>query len=477
MPSEFPDFPAPDRGPRHSAGAVRRPFGDAAWAGEAADSTGRHRRPESLADHTRLRPVSAMPSSGGLPPPVGRAAQRRAEARRRFSRPRNRRGKHIKQADPLSLTVRSIPVVIDAAGAVRDWAMDTGTQPPVTGSHRAPGTLPIESWLLVGKHRQQALLAGLVAAGLALVMIPMQQSPGINAVNAADHGFASAQASQKSRTKTPGATKSPGSADKPGGKKTAPAPPAPAPSSAAPTQPGEPAIAVPQGTGPANSLRTTGSDTVALTFDDGPDPVQTPKILALLAQYQIKATFCLIGENVQKHPEIVRQIVAAGHTLCNHTWNHSLTIGKDNPAAIRADLEKTNAAIRAAVPDAQIPFFRAPGGNFTDRLVSIAYGEQMTSLYWQVDPRDWDHTTDDDDTTHTDRVITSVQKSVKPGSIILSHDFNQPDTISAYQKLLPYLTENFQIGLPVPPPTAPASTPADPAPADSAAPPPAPADN
>jgi len=180
--------------------------------------------------------------------------------------------------------------------------------------------------------------------------------------------------------------------------------------------------------------------------------VQTPKILALLDQYQIKATFCLVGSQVQKHPEIVRQIVAAGHTLCNHTWNHSLTIGKQKPAQIRADLQKTSAAIRAAVPDAKIPFFRAPGGNFTDRLVSVAYGEQMTSLYWQVDPRDWDHSTDADDATHTDRVIATVEKNVKPGSIILSHDFGQPDTIAAYEKLLPWLTERFEIGLAVPPP-------------------------
>jgi peptidoglycan/xylan/chitin deacetylase (PgdA/CDA1 family) len=217
-------------------------------------------------------------------------------------------------------------------------------------------------------------------------------------------------------------------------------------------------------------LRTTGSDAIALTFDDGPDPVQTPKILALLAKYDIKATFCLIGENVRKHPEIVRQIVAAGHTLCNHTWNHSLTIGKDKPAAIRADLEKTSAAIRAAAPGAEIPFFRAPGGNFTDRLVSVAYGEGMASLYWEVDPRDWDHTADTDDGTHTDRVIADVRKYVKPGAIILSHDFNQPDTITAYETLLPYLTQNFDIALPETPPVGPSpTTPSEqpPPPADS----------
>src|SRR5262249_41196486 len=108
--------------------------------------------------------------------------------------------------------------------------------------------------------------------------------------------------------------------------------------------------------GPGHSERTTGSAAVALTFDDGPDPVQTPRILALLAKYHGKATFCLVGQQVQKHPEIVRQIVDGGHTLCDHTWSHSLTIGKQKPEQIRADLAKTNAAIQAAVPGASIPF-------------------------------------------------------------------------------------------------------------------------
>jgi peptidoglycan/xylan/chitin deacetylase (PgdA/CDA1 family) len=387
------------------------------------------------------------------------------------------RGKHAAPPRPV-VTVRQLPAVRDAvvdglpaakraADAVREWALYTGDSPPATGTHRAPGTLPIESWLLIGRGRQQALLATLVAAGLALVMIPIQHG-NVNPVNAANRSIVGTSAGQKAKTKSPGS--------KPAGQTGTPGKPAaqsttPGQSTAPKTLPAtggsagvEPAIAVPPGTGPAQSLRVTGSRTVALTFDDGPDPVQTPKILAMLDQYQIKATFCLVGRQVQKHPEIVRQIVAAGHTLCNHTWNHSLTIGTEKPAQIRADLQKTSAAIRAAAPGAKIPFFRAPGGNFTDRLVSVAYGEQMTSLYWQVDPRDWDHSTDADDAAHIDRVIAAVEKDVKPGSIILSHDFGQPDTIAAYEKLLPWLTERFEIGLPVPPPVPsdPASPPASP---------------
>jgi peptidoglycan/xylan/chitin deacetylase (PgdA/CDA1 family) len=235
---------------------------------------------------------------------------------------------------------------------------------------------------------------------------------------------------------------------------TAPGAKAPAPRPSAPS--GKPPAPVPPGDGPFQTLRTTGSRTVALTFDDGPDPVQTPLILSMLAEYDVKATFCLVGVQVQRHPEIVRQIVAAGHTLCNHTWDHDLRIGKKKPDEIRTDLERTNAAIRAAAPGVEVPFFRAPGGNFSDRLVQVAYQGRMRSLYWEVDPRDWEHRKGEDDDAHVKRVVTEVQKSVKPGAIVLSHDFNQPDTIMAYAQLLPWLSAKFELGVPpvAPPPVS-----------------------
>ncbi|MDY7086013.1 MAG: polysaccharide deacetylase family protein, partial [Actinomycetota bacterium] len=231
--------------------------------------------------------------------------------------------------------------------------------------------------------------------------------------------------------------------------------PAPGSTAAAGPEPSTPAAQITEAAqkpdsdlGPGKSLRTTGSNVVALTFDDGPDPVQTPKILELLAQHQVKATFCLVGTQVQRHPDIVRQIVDEGHTLCNHTWDHSLKIGKDKPAKIKADLVRTNAAILAAVPDAKIPFFRAPGGNFTERLVGVASKTGMTSLYWEVDPRDWEHPEKETEQQHIARIVGDVRKQVRPGAIVLSHDFNQPATIKAYEKLLPWLAENFTLGIP-----------------------------
>jgi peptidoglycan/xylan/chitin deacetylase (PgdA/CDA1 family) len=199
------------------------------------------------------------------------------------------------------------------------------------------------------------------------------------------------------------------------------------------------------GGGPAGSLMQTGTSSVALSFDDGPDPVQTPALLDLLAQNHVKATFCVVGVHVREHPDLVRRIAHDGHTLCNHSWNHSLTLGTGTPDAITADLARTNAAIRAAVPDARIPYFRAPGGNFTEPLAAAAAGLGMRSIYWDLDPRDWDHTTDGSDQAHRNRVVSEVRHQVRKGSIVLSHDYEQPQTVKAYRTLLPWLKQRYTL--------------------------------
>ncbi|GAA2679362.1 hydrolase [Actinoplanes palleronii] len=198
-------------------------------------------------------------------------------------------------------------------------------------------------------------------------------------------------------------------------------------------------------TGPAGSLLTTGTKNVALTFDDGPDPANTPTLLKMLAREHVKATFCVVGDNAKHHPDLIRKIVAGGHTLCNHTWNHDLKLGKKKAKQIRADMQRTNDAIRAAVPNAKIKYFRAPGGNFTPGVVKIAKELGMTSIYWKVDPRDWEHGREESDGSHTNRVISSVKRNARPGAIILSHDYAQPDTIKAYRTLLPWLKKRFHL--------------------------------
>ncbi|WP_433203893.1 polysaccharide deacetylase family protein [Dactylosporangium sp. CS-047395] len=236
---------------------------------------------------------------------------------------------------------------------------------------------------------------------------------------------------------------------------TEPASPTPSPTKARPTPSKSPAKTAeggyairPPGTGhgPASSASRTGGTTVALTFDDGPDPVNTPAILQVLRENGVKATFCMVGFRVRDHPELVRQIYADGHTLCNHSWQHLIDLAKRDPSYIDWDLRKTNEAIHAAVgADAPIKYFRAPGGNFTPDLVAKAKSLGMSSIYWDVDPQDWNHKPDANDQAHIQRVISQIKSHVRQGSIILSHDNAQPDTIVAYRQLIPWMKRYYAL--------------------------------
>lgn len=203
------------------------------------------------------------------------------------------------------------------------------------------------------------------------------------------------------------------------------------------------------GKGPAGSIKTTGTANVALTFDDGPDPTYTPQILDLLKANGVKATFCLVGKQAKAYPALVKRIAAEGHTLCDHTWAHSLDIGKQSKEVILKDLQDTLNVIHAAVPDAKVQYFRAPGGNFTPLLVAVAAELGMKSMYWALDTRDWEYSKWGHGQSMVSHIISTVESKIRRGSIVLSHDFKKPDTITAYKTLLPWLKANVTL-IPMP---------------------------
>jgi peptidoglycan/xylan/chitin deacetylase (PgdA/CDA1 family) len=120
-------------------------------------------------------------------------------------------------------------------------------------------------------------------------------------------------------------------------------------------------------------------------------------------------------------------------------------LGKKPPAKIKADLERVNQAIHRAEPTAKIRFMRAPGGNFTPSLVRISREMGMESIYWKVDPRDWDHDKGFTHRQHCNKIVKLVKRHTRPGAIVLSHDYAQPDTIAAYRELLPWLRQRFKL--------------------------------
>jgi peptidoglycan-N-acetylglucosamine deacetylase len=161
---------------------------------------------------------------------------------------------------------------------------------------------------------------------------------------------------------------------------------------------------------------------VAMSFDDGPSEKLTPELLDILARHHIRATFFVIGKNVVEHPEILQRAVREGHEIGNHSWSHP-AFGKMRDETVRAELQKTDDAIRAAI-GARPVLMRPPYGSITARQkkwINSEFGYR--TILWDVDPLDWKRP--------GPAVVTSrIVRETRPGSIILSHDIH-PGTIKA----------------------------------------------
>lgn len=157
----------------------------------------------------------------------------------------------------------------------------------------------------------------------------------------------------------------------------------------------------------------TDQKVIALTFDDGPYPPYTNQILDILREYQIPATFFLIGQNAEKHPELVRQIAAEGHQLGNHTYQHVdlLTVGRKKS---EEEIDRTNRIVED-ITGIKMSIIRPPHG-FRDPLVMEVMAEkQLEVVEWSVMARDWTN-------PGVDTIVNRVVSRVQNGSIILLHD-------------------------------------------------------
>ncbi len=191
---------------------------------------------------------------------------------------------------------------------------------------------------------------------------------------------------------------------------------------------------------------------IAMTFDDGPSEKLTPELLDILAAHHIHATFFVIGQNAAAHPEILQRAVREGHEIGNHSWTHP-AFAKMSDARVRAELQKTDDAIRAALGGRPV-LMRPPYGSITPRQkrwINEEFGYRI--ILWDVDPLDWKRP--------GPAVITSrIVKETRPGSIILSHDIHpgtikaMPATFDALQaKGFKFVTvsELIAMGTPMPP--------------------------
>jgi peptidoglycan/xylan/chitin deacetylase (PgdA/CDA1 family) len=171
---------------------------------------------------------------------------------------------------------------------------------------------------------------------------------------------------------------------------------------------------------------------LALTFDDGPKPRLTRRVLDVLRNHQVRATFFLIGLNVRGNENVVRRIHSDGHEIGNHSWSHR-KFSELSPREIEDEIARTQRAITATgVPTPRL--FRPPYGDFSPMVRNHV---SLTVVSWNVDPEDWraDHAKD---------VIKHVLDHARPGAIVDMHDIYSV-TADALGPILDELTRHYQL--------------------------------
>lgn len=170
-----------------------------------------------------------------------------------------------------------------------------------------------------------------------------------------------------------------------------------------------------------NSVRTT-NPVVALTFDDGPHATLTPKLLDILARERVHATFFVLGTNVSLYPDIARRIVADGHEIANHSWNHP-SLPKVGAERLDRELRRTSEIIEQTTGQ-KVTMMRPTYGALNDRVQkSLLDDYKLDVILWSVDPRDWKR-------PGPSVVARRLVSGAHPGAVLLVHDIH-PGTIAA----------------------------------------------
>ena len=184
-----------------------------------------------------------------------------------------------------------------------------------------------------------------------------------------------------------------------------------------------------------NRSRVHGTNCIALTFDDGPDPVDTPKLLDLLREKNVKATFFVVGKRADQHPEIVRRASDEGHLIANHTWSHYPLFCFLTPSRLRAEIERGTESIRRSC-GLRPRLFRSPVGLRHPLLRSYLKSAGLEYVSWTIRTRD---------TFITDSAVLAqrILNQAASGDIILLHD-HLPGGAHAMLEALPDVIDELR---------------------------------
>jgi len=188
-----------------------------------------------------------------------------------------------------------------------------------------------------------------------------------------------------------------------------------------------------------HSNHASVNPTISLTFDDGPDITWTPKVLDLLKKYNAKATFFVIGSQVQKYPELVKRIIEEGHELGNHTYSHSETFGFKTREKVEQELVKTNEVVKN-VTGKKLNLYRPAFGVTNPRIASVVTKLNLLVIGWSVRSLDTKNS--------KEKVLTKLKKSIQKGDIVLLHDTSDK-TVQILTQLLIFLETKKLKSVPV----------------------------
>ncbi|MGX9354472.1 polysaccharide deacetylase family protein [Roseobacteraceae bacterium S113] len=197
----------------------------------------------------------------------------------------------------------------------------------------------------------------------------------------------------------------------------------------------QPAIALPRDIVERDAATITAvrtpSPVIAMTFDDGPHPKHTPRLLDMLKERGIKATFYLIGNRVATWPQIAARIAEEGHEVGNHSWSHPF-LTKHGQSSVLREIDRTTNAIWQATGRPPVTF-RPPYGAFSRAQRSWLHEtRKLPTILWSVDPADWRR-------PGASVVASRILKHSHQGAIVLSHDIHR-GTIDAMPRTLDGLT-------------------------------------
>lgn len=171
---------------------------------------------------------------------------------------------------------------------------------------------------------------------------------------------------------------------------------------------------------------------IAITFDDGPNPVYTPVVLDLLAKHKAKATFFCIGKQIEKHPEIVQRILSEGHVIGNHTYSHSKSFGFLKTEKVKTELHKTNRIVTQLFNKKMI-LYRPAFGVTNPKIQKAVQQLNLHSIGWNVRSLDTTSRTES-------QVLQRITSKIAKGDIVLLHD-TSAKSVTVLEQLLLFLHE------------------------------------